>query len=125
MASSSPAEAYRLWQLWQQMHYPMPLPSASELGIDLVALDGKAGTSLERYFERSRRRMLDDDCRASLEECLAELELALANLTGDPARYFQRLYRLLRLVLERAPERAFPRVRIVEPRRYPPSAEDC
>jgi hypothetical protein len=105
MPSSSPAEAYRLWQLWQQMHYPTPLPSTSELGIDLVALDGKAGTSLERYFERPRRRVLDDDCRAALEECMAELELAVASLQGHPARYFRRLHRLVRLILDAAPER--------------------
>jgi hypothetical protein len=106
MPSSSPAEAYRLWQLWQQMHYPTPLPSTSELGIDLVALDGKAGTSLERYFEQPRRRVLDDDCRAGLEECMAELELAVAALQGHPARYFRRLHRLVRLILDVASERA-------------------
>lgn len=103
-ASASPAEAYRLWQLWQQMHYPTPLPPVSEIGIDLVALDGKAGTSLERYFERPRRRVLDDDCRESLEECLGELELAVRTVTGDSARYFQRLHGLVRLVLEEAPD---------------------
>jgi hypothetical protein len=106
MPSSSPAEAYRLWQLWQQMHYPTPLPSTSELGIDLVGLDGKAGTTLERYFERPRRRVLDDDCRAVLEECMAELELAVASLQGGPARYFRRLHRLIGLILDTAPERA-------------------
>jgi hypothetical protein len=106
MPTSSPAEAYRLWQLWQQMHYPTPLPTTSELGIDLVALDGKAGTSLERYFEQPPRRVLDDECRAALEESMAELELAVAGLQGHPARYFRRLHRLVRLILDAAPERA-------------------
>jgi hypothetical protein len=59
MPSRSPVDAYRLWQLWQQMHYPTPFPSVSEIGIDLVALDGKAGTSLEDYFEHPPRRVLE------------------------------------------------------------------
>lgn len=101
-ASSSPADAYRLWQLWQQMHYPTPLPPAADIGVDLVALDGKAGTSLDRYFEGSRRRGLAEDCRASLEECLAELELVAATLPDDAVRYFLRLHGLLRLILEEA-----------------------
>ena len=94
MPSTSPAEAYRLWQLWQQMRYPTPLPAVSDIGVDLVALDGKAGTALDRYFGQARRRVLDDDCRAALDECLAELDLALASVQGDPARYFQQLRRL-------------------------------
>ena len=105
MTSSSPVETYRLWQLWQQMHYPTPLPSASEVGIDLVALDGKAGTSLERYFEQRPRRVLDDHCRESLEESLRELELAVARLPSGSAPYFERLQGLIRLILEEAPQR--------------------
>lgn len=105
MPSTSPAEAYRLWQLWQQMHYPTPLPAVSDIGVDLVALDGKAGTTLDRYFGHARRRVLDDDCRAALDECLAELDLALASLQGDQARYFQRLRRLVRGILDEAPGR--------------------
>ena len=87
------------------MHYPTPLPSASEVGIDLVALDGKAGTGLERYFEQRPRRILDDHCRESLQECLGELELAVVRLPSGSARYFARLEGLIRLVLEEAPER--------------------
>ena len=109
VTSPPPTDTYRLWQLWQQMHYPTPVAWSAETGVDLVALDGKAGASLERYFEGPQDRVLDEDCRACLEECLGSLELVTKTTAGDTPRYFQRLHALIRLILDEAREPALRR----------------
>lgn len=91
--------AYRLWQAWQQMHYP-DLPSADETdGVDLVALDGRAGACLEVFFERAKRVPSDVELRDGMERCADELDRVEGVLAGDAARYFGRLRLLLGLVL--------------------------
>lgn len=94
------ADAYRLWQQWQQMHYPqLPLPEEIE-GVDLVALDGRAGACLEEYFIRGGRgARLNGELRKALEQCAAELDRIRGTLRGDAARYFGRLQQLIGLVL--------------------------
>jgi hypothetical protein len=91
--------AYRLWQHWQQMHYPrrgLPMDEAER--VMLVTLDGAAGTALDRYFSRgTRARTLDVAARATLGQCLRDLDLA--ELSEDASRYFERLRQLIELVL--------------------------
>jgi len=96
---STRTRAYRLWQLWQQMHYPTRLPPPANSGVDLVALDGRAGNGLDRYFARAEPGN-DAGWRPALEECLRELGQVLPVLTEDRARYFERLQELIRTVLE-------------------------
>ncbi|MBA3689116.1 MAG: hypothetical protein H0W81_09855 [Chloroflexi bacterium] len=92
-------EAYRLWQRWQQMHYPRRgLPADESVRAALVTLDGTAGTVLDRYFRRgARAKTLDAAARATLGRCRDELDLG--NLSADAGRYFSRLRRLSELVL--------------------------
>jgi hypothetical protein len=81
------------------MHYPQ-LPSDEIEGVDLVALDGRAGACLEEYFIRGGRgARLNGDLRKALEECAAELDGVRGTLRGDAARYFGRLQQLIDLVL--------------------------
>ena len=94
-----PDDTYRLWQHWQQMHYPRRgLPAGEALRTALITLDGTAGTVLDRYFHRGEdARSLDAAALASLERCWLELELG--ELSADASRYFGRLRRLIELVL--------------------------
>jgi hypothetical protein len=96
-----PIDAYRLWERWQQMHYPVrPVPAGGPISTDLVALDGKAGVVLERYFRRgSRARALDAESRATLERCRFELGMVSGGLSSDAQRYFGRLLDLIELAL--------------------------
>lgn len=94
------ADAYRLWQQWQQMHYPqLPSPEAID-GVDLVALDGRAGACLEEYFiGGGRSARLDAALRTALMQCAAELGTVRGLLRDDAALYFGRLQQLIGLVL--------------------------
>ncbi|MGH2601375.1 MAG: hypothetical protein ACRDJ9_18555 [Dehalococcoidia bacterium] len=95
------ADAYRLWQGWQQMHYPRLCPAPDEIeGVDLVAIDGRAGACLEGYFRRGGRGAAPNrDIQEALEQCASELGRVAGRLHGDAARYFGRLHELLRLVM--------------------------
>jgi hypothetical protein len=92
-------DAYRLWQQWQQMHYPRRgLPADESARARLVALDGTAGTALDRYFGRgTRAKTLDGAVLATLGGC--RLELDAGELSADACRYFGRLRQLIELVL--------------------------
>lgn len=92
-------DAYRLWQHWQQMHYPRRgLPADEAARARLVTLDGTAGTILDRYFRRgARARTLDAAALATLDRCRCELELP--ELAADASRYFGRLRQLIDLML--------------------------
>lgn len=92
-------EAYRLWQHWQQMHYPRRgLPADESACARLVTLDGTAGTVLDRYFRRSMRaKTLDATALATLRQCRRELDIS--GLSADASRYFGRLRQLIELVL--------------------------
>lgn len=94
------ADVYRLWQAWQQMHYPqLPSPEAID-GVDLVALDGRAGACLEEYFIRGGRgARFNGELRTALEQCAAELDSVQGTIRGDASRYFGRLQQLIGLVL--------------------------
>ena len=62
-----PADGYRPWQAWQQMHYPVRgLPITDSGGGDLAALDGVVGAIFERQFcRRPPSAVLESDstCR--------------------------------------------------------------
>lgn len=92
-------DPYRLWQQWQQMHYPRRgLPADESARTRLVALDGTAGTVLDRYFRRgTRAKTLDGAAFATLGGC--QLELDAGELSADASRYFGRLRQLIELVL--------------------------
>jgi hypothetical protein len=98
-----PLNAYRVWQTWQQMHYPgrgLPVEDAARL--DLVRLDGTAGPILERHFRRrARGAELDDEAIETLDRCRDELRVMAAALSSDASRYFERLLLLIELVLAR------------------------
>jgi hypothetical protein len=97
-------DAYRLWQHWQQMHYPRRgLPAEEAARAELVSLDGTAGTVLDRYFGgRTPAREMDAEARKSLERCKHDLDFIAATLAGDASRYFGRLHQLLDTVLSEA-----------------------
>lgn len=92
-------DAYRLWEHWQQMHYPRRgLPADEAARARLVTLDGTAGTILDRYFRRgARARTLGAAARASLSDCRHEFDPR--QLSADASRYFGRLHQLIELVL--------------------------
>ena len=91
--------AYRLWQQWQQMHYPRRgLPADEATRAVLVTLDGTAGPILERYFCRGQAaRTLNAEALGTLRHCRSELDLD--ELSTDAARYFGRLRQLIEFVL--------------------------
>ena len=93
--------AYRLWQTWQQMHYPRTgLPDADGARGQLVALDGFAGMILERQFcRRPRPPTLDTETCAELHQCQRELDHIAPALSDDASRYFSRLNVLIGFVL--------------------------
>jgi hypothetical protein len=93
-------DAYRLWQHWQQMHYPRHgFPEDEATRADLIALDGRSGTALGRYFRRSAgERASDAEARASLEQCRDDLDRLTGGLRGDAERYFERLQQLIELI---------------------------
>lgn len=93
-------DAYRLWQQWQQMHYPRRgLPKDEATRADLIAVDGTSGTALDRYFRRSAgARAFDAESRASVEHCRYELARLSSGLHADAERYFGRLQQLIELV---------------------------
>lgn len=91
--------AYRLWQQWQQMHYPRRgLPADEGARAHLVTLDGTAGTILDRYFCRGPgAKNLDAAALGALSHCRRELDPR--ELSADAARYFGRLRQLIEFVL--------------------------
>lgn len=93
--------AYRLWQHWQQMHYPARgLPAVNTLRSQLVTLDGTSGTILERYFRRRpRASKLDTDSLLAIQGCQRELDRLGETLSADASRYFGRLQILIDLVV--------------------------
>jgi hypothetical protein len=93
-------DAYRLWQQWQQMHYPRRgLPEDEATRADLIAVDGTSGPALERYFRRrAGARAFDAEARASVEHCGHELARLSGGLHADAERYFGRLQQLIELV---------------------------
>lgn len=92
-------DAYRLWQQWQQMHYPQRgLPDDEGGRTRLVTIDGVAGTALDAYFCRgSRTKTLDAETLATLSRCRADLDPH--TLAADASRYFGRLHELIEWVL--------------------------
>ncbi len=96
-----PADGYRLWQAWQQMHYPVRgLPAADSARSDLAALDGVVGAIFERQFcRRPPAAVLETDSRAVLEECQSALDRMNDNLSDDAARYFDRVELLINFLL--------------------------
>jgi hypothetical protein len=93
--------AYRLWELWQQMHYPSRgIPPSESTAADLIRLDGTAGRILDRYFCGGRERRLDAESRETLEACRQELDAVEELLSADAGRYFGRLRELIALVLD-------------------------
>lgn len=109
-------DAYRLWQPWQQMHYPRHgLPADESARARLVTLDGTAGTVLDSYFRRAARaKRLDAAALVTLDRCRHQLELT--ELSADASRYFGRLRRLIDLVLAEArPDESSQPVLPVEP----------
>jgi hypothetical protein len=96
-------DAYRLWQHWQQMHYPRRgLPADEAARARLVTLDGTAGGLLEPYFCRGRQsKTLDRAALAALARC--RRELAGEDLASDASRYFERLRLLIDLVTADVP----------------------
>lgn len=93
-------DTYRLWQHWQQMHYPRRgLPPDEATRADLISLDGTSGTALDLYFRRNTgARAFDAQARASLDHCGRELDRLSGELHSDAERYFGRLQRLIELV---------------------------
>ena len=93
---------YRLWQQWQQMHYPRRgLPADEATRARLVTLDGMTGTILDRYFCRgTHARKLDPAALATLGVCRDQL--GREQLSSDASRYFGRLQLLLDLVLAKS-----------------------
>ena len=98
-------EGYRLWERWQQMHYPMRgLPADEAISADLVDLDGTAGVVLEKYFCRgSEAKTLDVESRAALQRCHDEIHSVSGELFSDADRYFGRLLDVIDLALADAP----------------------
>ncbi len=96
-------DAYRLWQTWQQMHYPRRgLPEFDSARSDLVAIDGVVGTILERHFcRRPRAATLDADSRLALQQCQRDLDRFAKSLSHDASRYFGRVQILIGFVLSR------------------------
>lgn len=92
-------DAYRLWQQWQQMHYPRRgLPADEAARARLVTLDGMTGVLLDRYFCRgTHARKLDPAALATLSAC--RHQLGTEELSADATRYFSRLQLLVDLVL--------------------------
>ncbi len=90
---------YRLWQQWQQMHYPRRgLPADEATRARLVTLDGMTGTILDRYFCRgTHARKLDPAALATLGDYRDQL--GREELSADASRYFGRLQLLVDLVL--------------------------
>lgn len=97
-----PDDAYRLWQQWQQMHYPRRgLPADEAARAMLVTLDGTAGILLDAYFCRGfRAKLLDADALAPIGRCRDDLNLG--TLSADASRYFGRLRLIIELVLAEA-----------------------
>jgi hypothetical protein len=95
------ADAYQLWQHWQQMHYPRRgLPPDEATRADLISLDGTSGTALDRYFRRGAGgKAFDPEARGSLDHCHRELDRLCSGLHADAERYFGRLRRLIELIL--------------------------
>ena len=91
--------AYRLWQQWQQMHYPRRgLPADEVARTRLVTLDGAAGTILDRYFCRGpRAKTVDAGALDVLRHCRSALDRR--ELSADASRYFGRLQQLIEFVL--------------------------
>ena len=96
-------DTYRLWQNWQQMHYPRRgLPELESARSDLVALDGMVGPILERYFSRGpRAATLDAASRLALKHCQQDLDRFAKSLSSDASRYFGRAQVLIAFVLSR------------------------
>ena len=94
-------DAYRLWQTWQQMHYPRRgLPESDSARSDLVAIDGMVGTILERHFcRRPRAATLDADARLALQQCQRDLDRLVKSLSSDANRYFGRAQVLMAVIL--------------------------
>ncbi len=92
-----PADGYRLWQEWQQMHYPVRgLPVTDSARTDFAGLDGVVGAICERQFcRRPPSAVLETDSRAVLEECQRALNRMNDNLSDDAARYFDRVQLLV------------------------------
>jgi hypothetical protein len=92
---------YRLWQSWQQMHYPIRgLPESEAARFDLLAIDGIAGPVLEhRFCARLRGDDVSHDWRGVLEQCDLDLDRLSTELTSDASRYFARLHTLMGIAL--------------------------
>jgi len=92
---------YRLWQTWQQMHYPTRgLPDKEGARRELLAIDGIAGSILEQQFcARKREGGLTAELRESLEQCQLDLERLAPDLSGGARRYFARVRLLVGIAL--------------------------
>lgn len=96
-------DAYRLWQHWQQMHYPRRgLPADEAARARLVTLDGTVGELLEPYFCRGRQsKNLDRQALAALASYRRELDGE--DLASDASRYFERVRQLIDVVVADVP----------------------
>jgi len=96
-------DTYRLWQTWQQMHYPRRgLPEHESARSDLVAIDGMVGTILERHFSRRpRAATLDADSHLALQQCQRDLDGFAKSLSSEASQYFGRAQVLIGFVLSR------------------------
>ena len=96
-------DTYRLWQNWQQMHYPRRgLPELECARSDLVAIDGMVGPILERHFSRGpRAATLDATSHVALQQCQRDLDGLAKSLSSDASRYFGRVQVLIGFVLSR------------------------
>jgi len=92
---------YRLWQTWQQMHYPVRgLPEDDNARSALIAIDGIAGPVLERQFSaRLRGDGLSPEARRALERCHLDLDRLRTTLSSGASRYFSRLGQLIGIAL--------------------------
>lgn len=94
-----PADGYRLWQAWQQMHYPVRgLPVTDSARSDLAALDGGLGQSSSANFVDARRLPCSKRIHGPSSKSVSANRMN-DNLSDDAARYFDRVQLLVNFLL--------------------------
>ncbi|TKB81953.1 MAG: hypothetical protein E8D45_01305 [Nitrospira sp.] len=83
-----------LWSIHQCAHWPKGMGSHEG---PLMTLDTVISGCVTYYLDEQR---LDPPRIEMLEDCLADLEALLPDITGEAGDYFRRLHDLGRMLLE-------------------------